>query len=50
MATNIVRTLSNESRIEELLDKPDDVKWDVVGFSEVRRTREAFILLQVGHI
>lgn len=46
-----VRTLASEGRLEELLEEIKDIKWDIIGMSEVRRTGEEFITLNnSGHV
>ena len=50
LATYNVRTLTSEANLAVLLEELRDVKWDIVGLSEVRRLDEAVIKLADGHI
>ena len=50
LGTFNVRTLSKEGDLEVLLNELKEVKWDIIGLSEVRRTGEQFIKLNCGHI
>lgn len=50
LATFNTRTLSSEGSLAVLLEELADVKWDIIGLSEVRRTGEAFKVLDSGHI
>ena len=46
-----VRTLASEGRLEELLEEIEEIKWDIIGMSEVRRVGEEFITLNnSGHV
>ena len=44
-----VRTLSEDHKLEELVEDLENIKWDVVGLSEVRRKEENLIKLQDSH-
>ena len=44
------RTLASESNIEVLYEELKDVKWNIIGRNEVRRTGEEFIELKNGDI
>ena len=44
-----VRTHSEELKLEELIEDLENIKWDVVGLSEVRRKEENIIKLQDSH-
>ena len=50
LATFNTRTLSSEGSLAVLLEELADVKWDIIGLSEIRRTGEAFKVLDSGHI
>ena len=44
-----VRTLSEDHKLEELVEDLENIKWDIVGLSEVRRKEEHLIKLQDSH-
>ena len=50
LATFNARTLSSEGSLAVLLEELSDIKWDIIGLSEVRRTGEGFVELNSGHI
>lgn len=48
IATYIARTLSDQSKLQEIVHEPSKIKWDVVGASEVRRQDEANLFVYKG--
>uniref|UniRef100_A0A6G5ABF2 Putative endonuclease-reverse transcriptase n=1 Tax=Rhipicephalus microplus TaxID=6941 RepID=A0A6G5ABF2_RHIMP len=50
LATFNARTLSSEGSLAVLFEELEGVKWDIIGLSEVRRTDEAYTVLQNGHV
>ena len=50
IATYNGRSLSNESRLQELEEELDKIRWDIIGLSEIRRKGEEEIELNSGHI
>ena len=44
-----VRTLLEDHKLEELVEDLENIKWDVVGLSEVRRKEENLIKLKDSH-
>ena len=50
LGTYNIRTLSSEADLAVLFEELRNVKWDILGLSEVRRTGEAFIKLADGHV
>ena len=44
-----VRTLSEDHRLESLLEELENINWDIVGLSEVRRQQEKLVELQDSH-
>ena len=44
-----VRTLSEDHKLEELVEDLDNISWDIVGLSEVRRKEEHLIKLKDSH-
>lgn len=50
MATFSARKLSNEASLSVLFEELEAVKWDLIGLSEVMRTREAYKVLKKGCI
>ena len=49
ICTYNVRTLSEEHKLEELVEDLENIKWGVVGLSEVRRKEKNLIKLQDSH-
>lgn len=49
IATYNTRTLLSEERLTELECELENIKWDIVGLSEVRRRGEQLVTLKSGH-
>lgn len=49
IATYNVRTLSTNEKVEELENALTNIKWNILGLSEVRRTGESITKLRSGH-
>ena len=49
LATYNGRSLSSESRLQELEEELERIKWDIIGLCEVRRKGEERIELKSGH-
>ncbi|XP_072380650.1 uncharacterized protein [Diabrotica undecimpunctata] len=50
VATYNCRSLANQARLIELENEAVNIKWDVIGISEVRRKDEELIELESGNI
>lgn len=50
IATYNVRTLSTESKLLELEEELDHIKWDILGLSEIRTKDENQMILKSGHL
>ncbi|KAL3272097.1 hypothetical protein HHI36_022559 [Cryptolaemus montrouzieri] len=50
IATYNVRTLSTNDRLEEIEEQLKDIKWHILGLSEVRRIGEDIVKLKSGHV
>ena len=44
-----VRTLSEDHKLESLVEELENISWDIVGLSEVRREQEKLVELQGSH-
>lgn len=50
LGTFNTRTLSSKARLAELLEELRSANWDIVGLKEVKKTGEAYTILNHGHI
>ena len=50
IATYNVRTLQHEERLESLEEQLKEIKWDIIGISEMRRKGECLAKRKNGHL
>ena len=50
IATYNTRTLQHEERIESLEDQLKEIKWDIIGISEMRKKGECLAKRRNGHL